>query len=224
MTALAINFLDSYDNAAILAELKRIAGVTGKGTVSKADIQTHGHMSYELVNKRFGSLRKALEEADLTPQRYMNATDEELLSMLVDLWEQTPESDGRRPQRKDLKSHGFPVSSDTYTRRFGSWRAALRRACDSVHAGDAIVSSPQLPSSLAHTASVVAEPRSLSLRKRFLVMKRDSFSCVLCSASGQGVRLEVDHRVPKARGGSDDIDNLQMLCFGCNRGKRDSLE
>ncbi len=55
-------------------------------------------------------------------------------------------------------------------------------------------------------------------------MKRDSFACVLCGASGHGVRLEVDHKVPFAVGGGDDLRNLQTLCFGCNRGKRDSLE
>jgi 5-methylcytosine-specific restriction endonuclease McrA len=54
------------------------------------------------------------------------------------------------------------------------------------------------------------------------VLQRDKYRCVLCGASG--VSLEVDHKIPVARGGSDDLDNLQTLCFPCNRGKRDSLE
>jgi hypothetical protein len=32
--------------------------------------------------------------------------------------------------------------------------------------------------------------------------------------------LEVDHIVPRNRGGSDDLSNLQALCFRCNAAKR----
>ena len=28
--------------------------------------------------------------------------------------------------------------------------------------------------------------------------------------------MQVDHRIPQAKGGGDDYDNLQMLCSGCN--------
>ncbi|MDE2462042.1 MAG: HNH endonuclease [Gammaproteobacteria bacterium] len=64
----------------------------------------------------------------------------------------------------------------------------------------------------------------MSLTRRFFVMKRDSFTCRKCGAHGYGVRLEVDHIVPVAKGGSNALDNLQTLCFDCNRGKRDHLE
>ena len=33
--------------------------------------------------------------------------------------------------------------------------------------------------------------------------------------------LEVDHIVPRSRGGTDDPDNLQALCYRCNAMKRD---
>jgi len=32
----------------------------------------------------------------------------------------------------------------------------------------------------------------------------------------------VDHIVPRNQGGSDDLSNLQALCFRCNAGKRDT--
>ena len=127
-----VNFLGDYSDDAIAEELKRIAKKLGKATVSKNDIETHGNLSYSVVNKRFGSLRQALEFAGLTPKRYMNATDSELLKILIDLWETTLEKEGRTPQRKDLGAYGFPVSGDTYTRRFGSWKKALIRAYESV--------------------------------------------------------------------------------------------
>jgi ATP adenylyltransferase len=31
----------------------------------------------------------------------------------------------------------------------------------------------------------------------------------------------VDHILPRARGGTDEPDNLQALCFSCNAAKRD---
>lgn len=223
MADLKIDFLESYDDEAILAELKRIASVVDKNSVTKADIHAYGRISYGLVNKRFGSLRKALEKAELTPQRYMNATDAELIDMLVELWEQTLEEEGRTAQKKDLKTYAFPVSGDTYTRRFGTWNKALKRAYDSVLSPSAEeTKTPDIPS------STIIKPQkktdTLSLTKRFFVMKRDSFACVRCGRSGPGVRLEVDHRIPRAKGGPDSTENLQTLCLECNRGKRDSLE
>lgn len=60
----------------------------------------------------------------------------------------------------------------------------------------------------------------MSLTLRFVVFKRDSYRCQICGATAQdGCKLEVDHKVPVAKGGLDELDNLQTLCFECNRGK-----
>ena len=60
----------------------------------------------------------------------------------------------------------------------------------------------------------------ISVALRFAIFKRDSYRCCLCGASAQGgSRLEVDHKVAVAKGGTNDDDNLWTLCFGCNRGK-----
>jgi hypothetical protein len=213
-----IDFLESYDDDSIVAELKRLASVLGQDTLTKADINRSGRMSYSLVQRRFGSLRRGLQLAGLIPQRFMNGTDDELLAIVVQLWEQVLEKEGRVPQGRDLKPYGFPVSRDTYTRRFGSWRKALIKAVQSVDAENVE------PSAAPAEPVEVRKRGDLSIRKRFFVMKRDSFACVLCGASGHGVRLEIDHKLPFSKGGMDDLENLQTLCFDCNRGKRDSLE
>ena len=220
MVELKIDFLGEYSDESIAEELKRIATSLGKDTVSKRDIEKHGKLSYSVVNKHFGSLRKALEFAGLTPQRYMNATESELLKMLIELWESTLEKEGRTPQRKDLRAFNFPVSGDTYARRFGSWKKALIKAYESVNTEgldeEELFIKPQ-------KESASKKSRTLSLRKRFFVLKRDSFTCCMCGANGQGVKLEVDHIIPVAESGSDALDNLQTLCFECNRGKRDTI-
>ena len=221
MPELEIDFLESYDEAAIVVELQRVAAITGRSTVTKRDLEAYGRVSYETVNRRFGSLRRALEAAGLVPQRYMNATDDELLAILVDLWAKTLEAEGRAPQRKDLRVYGVPVSGDTFLRRFGSWRKALVAAASTVRP-DADVSGASDPIRTPEPAPSRQRREAMSDRKRFFVFKRDSYTCKICHASG--VPIEVDHVIPVAKGGTDDLDNLQTLCFSCNRGKRDSLQ
>lgn len=218
MTQLPVDFLAEYDDASVLAELRRLAEMHGSDTVTKAHIERSGRVSYSLIVKRFGSLRQALGLAGLHPTRFMNASDGELLAILVELWQRVLEKEGRTPQRKDLKAYGFSVSGDTVLRRFGSWKKALLKASDSVN--ETAVAADVSPVT-GPTAS--RERRPLSLRKRFFVMRRDHFACVRCGASGVGVRLEIGHRVAVARGGLDDLDNLVTLCFDCNRGQRDDF-
>lgn len=60
---------------------------------------------------------------------------------------------------------------------------------------------------------------SISLKVRFEVFKRDSFTCRYCGKKPPEVTLEVDHIIPVFEGGKDDINNLITSCFNCNRGK-----
>ena len=53
--------------------------------------------------------------------------------------------------------------------------------------------------------------RSVNLRLRFLVMKRDSFKCVMCGASpalNPETVLHIDHIIPWSKGGETIYDNL----------------
>ena len=52
-------------------------------------------------------------------------------------------------------------------------------------------------------------------RLRRLVLQRDPF-CVMCR---HALATEVDHIVPKSRGGRDSLDNLQGLCKPCHSEK-----
>lgn len=60
---------------------------------------------------------------------------------------------------------------------------------------------------------------ALSKRTRFEVFKRDGFACQYCGAHPPSVVLEVDHIVPVAEDGANDMDNLVTACMACNRGK-----
>lgn len=62
---------------------------------------------------------------------------------------------------------------------------------------------------------------ALSVRTRFEVFKRDEFTCQYCGRKSPEIVLEVDHIVPVAGGGVDDVINLRTSCWECNRGKSD---
>ena len=60
---------------------------------------------------------------------------------------------------------------------------------------------------------------TISLSMRFQILERDSFTCRFCGKRAPETELEVDHVVPRSKGGSDDTSNLVTACRDCNRGK-----
>ena len=59
---------------------------------------------------------------------------------------------------------------------------------------------------------------------RFLVLKAAGGRCQLCGISAKDRPLDVDHIIPRSRGGKTEIANLQALCSKCNRSKRNQDE
>jgi diadenosine tetraphosphate (Ap4A) HIT family hydrolase len=64
-------------------------------------------------------------------------------------------------------------------------------------------------------------PGYVSGTLKYEVLKRAKFRCELCGIPAEERALEVDHIKPRNKGGTDDISNLQALCFRCNATKRD---
>jgi ATP adenylyltransferase len=56
---------------------------------------------------------------------------------------------------------------------------------------------------------------------KYEVLKRARFRCELCGISADEKALEVDHIIPRNHGGTDDLTNLQALCYSHNAMKRD---
>jgi diadenosine tetraphosphate (Ap4A) HIT family hydrolase len=61
---------------------------------------------------------------------------------------------------------------------------------------------------------------------RYEVLRRAGFRCDLCGISADERALEVDHIVPRRHGGTNDLSNLQALCYKCNanKGARDDRD
>lgn len=70
--------------------------------------------------------------------------------------------------------------------------------------------------------------RAISPQLRNDILERNGFTCQLCGAGpgdpdpfnpARKVRLHIDHIVPISQGGTDDRDNLRVLCSACNQGR-----
>jgi site-specific DNA-methyltransferase (adenine-specific) len=47
--------------------------------------------------------------------------------------------------------------------------------------------------------------------------KKQEGKCNACGVSFESRNLEIDHIVPKSKGGGDYYENYQLLCGSCNR-------
>ena len=78
------------------------------------------------------------------------------------------------------------------------------------------------------TASAfIKEQRALMTKKlREFIKKRDNYTCCNCGNSTHkepNLLLEIDHIIPVAKGGQTVEDNLQTLCWKCNRAKSNKI-
>lgn len=78
------------------------------------------------------------------------------------------------------------------------------------------------------TASAfVKEQRTLMTKKlREYIKTRDNFTCCNCGNSihnEPNLLLEIDHIIPVSKGGCTEENNLQTLCWKCNRSKSNKI-
>jgi 5-methylcytosine-specific restriction protein A len=59
---------------------------------------------------------------------------------------------------------------------------------------------------------------------RKYVFNRDKYQCQSCGQTNLETNLTIDHIIPLALGGQNDISNLQTLCFSCNQQKKHHLD
>ena len=82
-------------------------------------------------------------------------------------------------------------------------------------AGNAWVPPRTSPAELESAASVYPRPH----KHKHALYGQQEGKCIICRQSTPFNMMEVDHVVPKSKGGTDAEDNLQLLCGPCNRSK-----
>ena len=207
-----------------LADIERVAEKLGKTTLSSHEYERYGKFNRDMIRKRCGSWKAAVERLGIIPCPLgQRISDEDLFQNLERVWEAL----GRQPRSTDfvkpLSRYSYPV----YPNRFGSFRKALEAFVASfesrepgqfeVHAKEDTDGSASVAAPTRHRTS-----RTISWRMRFLVMRRDNFKCCICGASpalNPGTTLVIDHVVPWTAGGETVVENLQTLCEPCNGGK-----
>lgn len=65
--------------------------------------------------------------------------------------------------------------------------------------------------------------RNFSVSERSAVYTKTEGHCAICGKFVPYTEFTVDHIVPLAKGGSNDLSNLQCTCGVCNRIKQDIL-
>jgi hypothetical protein len=165
------------------------------------------------ITDRFGSWKKALALIGISGGRERQHSAEQLIQNLEAVWKEL----GYPPGKRQIATFGAKISESPYKRHWGSVRAACE-ALATFHNGS--ISREKLL-----TGNITASQRTtIPLKDRWAVLKRDNYRCARCGASPSNdhqVELEVDHIHPVARGGENELENLQTLCRKCNQGKKD---
>lgn len=70
---------------------------------------------------------------------------------------------------------------------------------------------------------MLSQRRCFSMEERSAVYTKSEGHCAICGEFVPYTEFTVDHIIPLAKGGSNDISNLQCACGVCNRIKQDIL-
>lgn len=134
MAKFELRRLASYDDQALLAELRRVAALITTPWITQEEFDRHSKASSSVIRRRFGNWEKALEKAGFADRYSGRATalrkrhvysDEDLIAQLKAIANKTG-SDPLTVQR--FNEHSILVNAETIRRRFGSWWAVLEKA------------------------------------------------------------------------------------------------
>lgn len=196
----------------LLDELRRIASLLNKATVTIDEFNDHASFHSTTLSRRFGTWMAALDAAGLLRTRNLNITNEALFENLATVWLKL----GRQPKYQDLTREHSLYSSGTYENRFGTWRKALEAFVEWANSEEPNVQPNEKPVEILTKRG----PRNINWRLRALALMRDGGRCQLCGAEAKdGAKLHIDHVIPWANGGETKLANLQVLCEVCNIGK-----
>lgn len=55
--------------------------------------------------------------------------------------------------------------------------------------------------------------------KKAYLLERENYYCIYCSIHASQTKMEIEHVIPKSKGGTDSLNNLVLSCETCNQAK-----
>lgn len=101
----------------------------------------------------------------------------------------------------------------TWARRYGQWTPVSRIEIERVKFDTALLQNPEI------TGILYQRGELFGWEIRCYLLEKFGRRCVYCERGETA--FEIDHVVPRSRGGSDRVSNLVLSCHDCNTAKGD---
>jgi 5-methylcytosine-specific restriction endonuclease McrA len=101
----------------------------------------------------------------------------------------------------------------TWARRYGRWAPLSRIEIERVKFDIALLQNPEI------TGILYQRGELFGWEIRSYLLEKFGRRCIYCGRAETA--FEIDHVVPRSRGGSDRVSNLALSCHDCNRAKGD---
>ena len=204
----------------LLDDLKRVSNELKKEKVTILDYKSKGHFHSDTLIRRFGGWNMALKKVGLKMTHTNKISKEELFENMEEVWIKL----GRQPSRDEFIKPLSKYSSQTYEKRFGTWRKSLEAFVEYINSDDDEKKDNQKPEveetlRANEQAFKHKTKRKPSDRLKVQVLMRDGNKCSLCGITVIGDDIHFDHIKPWTKGGETILENLQVLCAPHNIAK-----
>jgi hypothetical protein len=203
----------------LIADLQRMAVELKRHSITVREYDSGGRFRSSTVMERFGGWASACLRANLaTRNSPKNPSDEDLFTNIEEVWIKL----GRQPRFREIKKPLSRFTISPYLTRYHSWENALNAFVSYINDEQTLQSEDAIRNWEVEPITKHKTSRTINLRLRFIVMRRDNFKCKSCGrspATDPTIILHVDHIIAWTKGGETVLENLQTLCSICNIGK-----
>lgn len=213
----------------LIKELKRVAKRLKKNNFTQDEFNKVSKFQSFHYKRKFktdeqGGWNNALVLAKLVVKKKINIPIKTLMDNLYDVWKRK----GSQVTRDDMENPVFKSkhSSAVYRRRFGGWPNTLRFFVKYNSSKESILKELQKLKHL-NKKNIKSQTRTLTAQLKLEVLQRTGgYICKNCDRSKidyPKLKFEFDHIKPVSKSGTNELKNIQILCYDCNRLKSDKL-
>jgi 5-methylcytosine-specific restriction endonuclease McrA len=205
----------------LLDDLRRTALASERESMTTREYDATGKFRSTTIMARFGGWAEACAKAGLLLRHSpKNPSEEDLFRNIEEVWIKL----GRQPRYREIRKPLSKFTMSPYKTRYQTWENALAAFVTYINDEETAQSENAITEWKVEPTTKHKTSRTINLRLRFIVMRRDNFKCKSCGrspATDPTVILHVDHITAWTKNGETVLENLQTLCSICNIGKSD---